>query len=77
MKFVKSQLELIDFFIINTKYKFVDAIENNIDVRKLFSEYEIDIDFMPKIRENNQYFVYIKISINETSPKIIPKANGP
>ncbi|WP_395064955.1 hypothetical protein [Flavobacterium sp.] len=65
MKFVKSQLELIDFFIINTKYKFVDAIENNIDVRKLFSEYEMDIDFMPKIRENNQYFVYIKISINE------------
>lgn len=65
MKFVKSQLELVDFFIIKTKYKFVDAIENNIDVRKLFSEYEMDIDFMPKIHENNQYFVYIKISINE------------
>jgi len=65
MKFVKSQLELIDFYIINTKYKFVDPIENNIDVRKMFSEYEMDIDFMPKIRENNQYFVYIKISINE------------
>ena len=31
----------------------------------MFSEYEMDIDFMPKIRENNQYFVYIKISINE------------
>lgn len=65
MKFVKSQLELIDFYIINTKYKFVDPIENNIDVRKMFSAYEMDIDFMPKIRENNQYFVYIKISINE------------
>jgi hypothetical protein len=65
MKFVKSQLELVDFFIINTKYKFVDATENNIDVRKLFSEYEMDIDFMPKIHDNNQYFIYIKISINE------------
>ena len=65
MKFVKSQLELIDFYIINTKYKFVDPIENNIDVRKMFSEYEMDIDIKKKIRENNQYFVYIKISINE------------
>ena len=65
MKFVKSQLELIDFFILNTKYKFVDTVESNLDIKKLFSEYEMDIDFMPKIKENNQYFIYIKISINE------------
>lgn len=65
MKFVKSQLELVDFFIINNKYKFVDPTTDNLDIKKTFSEYEIDIDFMPKLHESKRYLIYIKISINE------------
>jgi hypothetical protein len=62
MKLIKSQLELVDFFILDTNYKFIDPIENS-DVKIFFSNYELDFDFMPRY-DNGQYFVYIKIGIN-------------
>lgn len=65
MKFVKSKLELEDFFITDTKYKFIESNENEINPNKFFSNYEIDIDFIPKKREDNLYFIYIKITIND------------
>jgi hypothetical protein len=64
MELIKSQLELIDFYIINTDYKFIDTQKENIDPKIFFSEYELDFDFMPK-HNNEQYLVYIKININK------------
>lgn len=65
MKLIKSQLELIDFYVINADYKFVDPPpQETIDVKKLFSSYEIDFDFMPR-NDDGQYLVYIKVKINK------------
>lgn len=66
MKLKKSALEILDFYVINSRYKFVDPSENDndLDLKKVFSQYEIDIDFIPR-EFNNQYVVLVKIHIND------------
>jgi preprotein translocase subunit SecB len=68
MKLIKSQLELVDFFITELKYRFVEPDEG-VDVRECFLNYDIDIDFMPR-PVDNQFYVYIKISINEVEKPV-------
>lgn len=71
MKLQKSQIELLDFSIIDTRYKFIEPSSESIEVKDVFSEYDIDIDFMPKMAEGNQIVIFIKVSINEIDiPKI-------
>lgn len=72
MKFKKSDLEILDFYVLNSRYKFIEPTENRVDVdfRSIFDQYEIDIDFMPR-EFNNQYAVFVKISINEVKQPIV------
>ena len=63
MKPQLSPLELNDFAIINCNFKFT-APPNKTNIRKVFEEYLLDIDFaIVKDEENTR--VFIKIAINQ------------
>lgn len=67
MKLVKSQLVLDEFFVINSNYKFIEPENEDINLKELMKDYEIDIDF--NVRdvndEDNRYIIFIKVSINQ------------
>jgi preprotein translocase subunit SecB len=60
-----SPLLLLDFAILDCKYKFTPPTptDQGVDLRKLMSEYDIDIDFNVKA-VGNFYNVYVTIGIN-------------
>lgn len=64
MKPQLSPLILLDFAIINSSFKFI-APPDNSDIRKLVSEYLIDIDFAI-IQELESTRVFIKTSVNQS-----------
>ena len=63
MKPQLSPLILLDFAIINSSFKFI-ATPDNSDIRKLVSEYLIDIDFAI-IQESESTRVFIKAAVNQ------------
>lgn len=63
MKAQISPLNLLDFAIINCSLKFIAPTENT-DIRKLVSEYPLDIDFAI-IQESDRTRVFIKTAINQ------------
>lgn len=65
MKATTSPLEFIEFFIIQSQFKF-DEPKANININKLFKSYEIDIDFDFNQIEDDQLMVYVKAGINNT-----------
>ncbi len=64
MKIKSSPLEFIDFYILQSNLVFVEPNRKNVDVKKLFANYNIDIDFSIKTEDNNQLLVFIKVEIN-------------
>lgn len=68
MKPQLSPLILLDFAIINSSFKFI-APSDNSDIRKLVSEYLIDIDFAI-IQEPESTRVFIKTSVNQSEVEL-------
>lgn len=68
MKIPKSNLELVEFAILNSNYKFIEPQEE-IKVKEIFNKYEIEIDFGKKeikTEEKENFFnVIIKALINQ------------
>ena len=62
MEIVKSELELLNFLILNFEFSFIPP-KAEIKKEKLFSDYLIDMDFMIK-EVNGNYNVFTKIEIN-------------
>jgi preprotein translocase subunit SecB len=68
MKIKQSPLKVIDFLVINSRLKFTSPSEE-VNIKELFSNYSIDIDFAKVIQDDN-YQIFMKISVNEdTTPK--------
>lgn len=67
MKLVKSQLVLEDFFIVNSNYKFIEPTQEEVNLKDLMKEYEIDIDFIVRDinKEENKYIIFLKVTINQ------------
>jgi hypothetical protein len=67
MKLVKSQLVLEDFFIVNSNYKFIEPTQEEINLKDLMKEYDIDIDFIVRDinKEENKYIIFLKVTINQ------------
>jgi preprotein translocase subunit SecB len=69
MKVVESNLELVEFVIVNSNYKFIDPREE-IDIREVFSKYEIEIDFgkrdIETKDEEHVFNVVTKAVVNQT-----------
>ena len=59
-----SPLILLDFAIINSSFKFI-APPDNSDIRKIVSDYLIDIDFAI-VQEPESTRVFIKTSVNQS-----------
>lgn len=72
MKLIKSELILEDFFIVNSNYTFIEPENDNINLKDLIKDYEIDIDFIVKDvkNENNKYIVFTKVDINNRDNKL-------
>ncbi|MBL0334535.1 MAG: hypothetical protein IPP73_04175 [Chitinophagaceae bacterium] len=70
MKPIASPLNIIDFAVINLDYKFIQPKKgDDIDVKKYFGSYDLDIDFA--ITKNEIIRVFIKSDINK-GKKIYP-----
>ena len=68
MKVAESNLELVEFVITNSNYKFIDPREE-VNIREIFSKYEIELDFGKrdvKTEEDEHLFnVLVKVLINQ------------
>jgi len=63
MKPIASPLNIVDFAIMDLQFKFIPSKENvEVDIRNIFIDYEIDIDF--DIHNNDFIQVFIKTEIN-------------
>ena len=69
MKVAESNLELVEFVIINSNYKFIDP-GKEVNIREIFSKYEIEMDFGKrdiKTEEDEHLFnVFVKVLINQS-----------
>lgn len=72
MKLIKSELILEDFFIINSNYEFIEPKNNSINLKAVFDEYNIDIDFIVRTSsdDDNKHIILSKVSINASENKI-------
>lgn len=68
MKIKPSQLELRELSVINFQTKFVPP-EEKTDVRSLFNQYEVDVNFAIKKNDSNIYSVFVKAMINGEKTK--------
>jgi len=69
MKVAESNLELVEFVIINSNYKFIDP-RKEVNIGEIFSKYEIEMDFGKrdiKTEEDEHLFnVFVKVLINQS-----------
>jgi len=68
MKVAESNLELVEFVITNSNYKFIDPREE-VNIREIFSKYEIELDFgkrdVKTEEEEHLFNVLVKVLINQ------------
>lgn len=72
MKLIKSDLILEEFFIINSKYNFIEPEQNSTNTKELIEKYKIDIDFIVRDikNEGNKYIIFTKVEINNDDNQI-------
>jgi preprotein translocase subunit SecB len=70
MKITESNLELVEFAIINSNYKFIDPQTKIEDTKAVFNKYEMEIDFGKKDIKTDEdehlFNVIVKTIINQT-----------
>lgn len=70
MKPSASPLSIVDFAITSFDFKFITPTDGSqIDVKKLFSNYDIDIDFGIHSNEITHVYMRAKINCNEKEKK--------
>jgi len=65
MKIKSSPLEFIDFYVLNTNFKFIKPVKEDIDIETLFKKYEADINFSLKLEKKINLLVFIRVKIND------------
>lgn len=69
MKPISSPLNIVDFAVMNLEFNFIKPqSQTEIDFRKYFNEYELEIDF--GIHSNEIIQVFIKAEINRVEKKL-------
>jgi len=70
MKIPESNLELVEFAILNSSYRFIEPQEE-INIKEIFKKYEIDIDFGKRdVKSEEQlhlFNVIVKALINQSN----------
>jgi preprotein translocase subunit SecB len=65
MKAHKSPLILNNFFLLNLNYNFIEpSSKKEIDISKIVSEYELEIDYVIPESVDDSFQLYTKISVN-------------
>jgi len=60
-----SEIHLDSFAVLQSHYVFIQPKRNPKDLKKLFTSYEIDIDFAHQLNEDKTIQVFTKISVNQ------------
>jgi preprotein translocase subunit SecB len=68
---IPSDIHLESFAVLQSHYQFVEPKKVVKDPLKIFKTYEIDIDFVHRIKEDKTIQVFTKISVNQiVQPKL-------
>lgn len=68
----KSPLTYVQFYLLSSDYEFVDGEPDkyeNIEA-ELFNQYEIEIDFVNNLKDDNDFNLYTRISVNYGKNKL-------
>lgn len=65
MRLQKAPLVLKEFFVLESNYQFNDPGDVELNIREVFDEYTIDFDFRVNKEDNEDYYLYTKIAINQ------------
>ena len=70
MKIAASNLELVEFVVMKSNYKFIDPQMEIEDTKAIFNKYEMEIDFGKKDiktdKDEHLFNVIVKTMINQT-----------
>lgn len=72
MKAKFSPLQLLDFKLLQTHYEFEVAEEDSLDLKELFSNYPVEIDFelgKSDDEEEIQLLTMIEVNLDKDNPK--------
>jgi|WetSurMetagenome_2_1015567.scaffolds.fasta_scaffold663862_2 preprotein translocase subunit SecB len=66
MKAIPSEIKLLDFNILQSHYTFIPSKKKLklIEIKDLFNEYELDIDFAHQTNRDETIQVFTKIEVN-------------
>lgn len=64
MEAKKSSLILNDFLLLNQKYQYKQPSEENIDIREITDQYDLNIDFAVHKMDDSLYQLFTKIGVN-------------
>ena len=64
---IPSDIHLESFAVLQSHYQFIEPKKNIKDPLKIFKAYEIDIDFVHRIKEDKTIQVFTKISVNQNA----------
>lgn len=62
---IPSDIHLESFAVLQSHYQFIEPKKNIKDPVKIFKSYDIDIDFVHRIKEDKTIQVFTKISVNQ------------
>ena len=62
---IPSDIHLESFAVLQSHYQFIETKKNIKDPVKIFKSYDIDIDFVHRIKEDKTIQVFTKISVNQ------------
>lgn len=65
MRLKKAPLILKEFYILDSTYQFNEPVNEEVDISEVFDQYPIEFDFKINKDENDNFFLYTKITINQ------------
>lgn len=68
MKIERSPLELQNFVILNSEIRFIE-VKGKPDIKSIFDQYPIDIDYNIRPEKNDLFTIFIKIAVNNDKPE--------
>jgi len=65
MRITESPLRLTDFLMLQSRYRFIEPKDGEVNAAKVFAEYEIDLDFNALEQPNGEVLLFVKVSVND------------
>lgn len=62
-----APLQLHDFYVVKMQYQFFENEEEDINIKALFHEYNLDFDFSIIEKENQTFLIFTHLKVNHIS----------